>query len=186
MITLSNHFKIALSGLLALSLFLFWVYRKGENAIRASGLSNHLKLDDKETLHFSEKTHTLIVTTAKGTVKMYAKNPDVEIKKDGSVVVNRHLLGLETSPFIGYGYSDTTRLFLGDNFFHVSRFDLHGALGIPIYLPIGPPEVHRDVFFKPYIGVSYNFWSHLNIHTDVNPLTIYRKPEIGLYLSITL
>ena len=42
-----------------------------------------LPVNDKEEVSFNEKTHTITVQTTKGAVKEYAKNPTVEIRKDG-------------------------------------------------------------------------------------------------------
>lgn len=139
-----------------------------------------LPSNDKERITFNEKTHTLTIQTATKTVKEYARNPDIQIRKDGSVFLQRHLTGFEKEPFIGIGYSDTWRDYVGANVFHISRFDLIGAIGFA--------PSHQYVALKPYIGVGWNFWSHTSINLVVNPLSglSVKGVEIGGFVSVRL
>ena len=139
-----------------------------------------LPKQDKELISFNEKTHEITIQTAVKTIKEYAKNPVVEIRKDGSVDVSRHLAGFENGWFIGGGYADTGRLFLGDNVFHVGRFDLMGTIG-------WTPD-NRYSAVRAFAGVNYLVYSNTSIGIMFNPVTlaVNHKPELGVLVSVKL
>src|SRR6266850_8056830 len=131
----SNHFKhtlkiIALIGMILFGVFL-WFKHKLERAITSPSIPKHagLRPDEREIITFNEKTHRVSVITSSGTVKVYARNPTVRIKKDGRVTVDRHMFGFEARPYIGIGYSDTTRGLLGFQPFYWGAFDTSVAVG---------------------------------------------------------
>ena len=130
-----------------------------------------------EKVTYNEKTHTLTVVTPTKTVTEYAKNPDVQLRKGGDVVINRHLTGFEQDFFLGVGYSDCGRIFLGLNFFHFSRFDVNVSLG-------GVPD-DRRVLIKPYLGVGYNVYSNTSLNVAANPIAVaLSRPDIAVFVSI--
>jgi hypothetical protein len=180
---MSKHFKISCALILLGSLGLLYVYHRLAQRIKTvfPGLEKHtvavLPSNDKEEVSFNEKTHEVSVVTATKTIKEYAKNPVVEIRKDGSVVVDRHLIGFENEPFMGAGLIlDGPRFFLGDNMFHLSRFDVQTSVGIPFNNQVG--------FLRLYGGFGYNFWSHTSINVAVNPIAAAQKvPDVAIFLS---
>lgn len=179
---LSKHFKISCAVILAASLALVFVYRRIAQRVTTvfPGLTKPVAVlpkADKERIAINEKTHTLTVQTAKQTIVEYAKNPVVEIKKDGSVNVTRHLTGFENEPFIGFGYSDTGRIFIGDNLYHFGRFDGFGSIA---WTP-----VNSVVAFKAYIGVGYNFYHNTSANLAMDPgIAITRTPDIAGFVSV--
>ena len=182
---LSKHFKISLGIIALAAIVLFVGYRYVSQRIMRGGTTGTsparppfvLPKNDKETVSFNEKTHVLTVVTATKTIKEYAKSPEVEIRKDGSAVVSRHLTGFENEPFIGFGYSDTGRVFLGDNICHVARLDL--------LLSVSWTPVNRVIAFKPYAGIGYNFYHNTSVNLAVNPTMIITKvPDVAGFVSV--
>ena len=139
-----------------------------------------LPVNDKERIVFNETHHEVTIQTQKSVVKEYAKNPVVTISKTGSVVVTRHLAGFEIEPFLGGGYADTGRLFVGANCFHLSRFDLIGA--------VGWTADNRYSSLQPFVGLGYNFWNNTSINGVINPLSVTgtKGLEIGVMISVRL
>ena len=178
----TKQFKISVGLLAFLSLLLFGLYKYVAMRL-AKNDSQHsvavLPNKDKEKISFNEKTHTLTIQTATKTTTEYARNPVVELRKDGSVSVSRHLAGFESEPFLGIGYADTGRIFVGDNVFHFSRFDLMGAVGWT------PNNQYPAV--KAFAGVSYAVYSNTSVGVCVNLDSIITKNvSIGGFVSVRL
>lgn len=180
---MSTHFKrslgaIALGAVILAGLFL-WLKHRVERIIHIPSIPSHtgLAADERELVTFNEKTHRVIVETSSGTVKMYARNPTVRIKKDGRVTVDRHLFGFEARPFIGVGYSDTTRALFGWEPFYWGAFDASVSVGLSLD--------RQYVFAKPYIAVGYNCWGNLSVNAGVNPTGI-KQLDFILFMSVKL
>lgn len=179
---LSEHFKhsLKLLGLAIVVLIGGWLWLQHRIRAFVSSYKSPTVLANnvKERISFNEKTHTLIVETPKKTIKEYAHNPEVLIMKDDTVVIKRHLIGFENQFFVGVGYADCGRVFVGDNFFHFSRFDLSGSVGIA-------PDTTKTVL-QPFVAIGYNFYSNTSINLGLNPLHIglYGLPEVGGFVSI--
>lgn len=169
-------------GILAAILLLEKCARRDSPSVRLGGSKSIavsvLPVNDKEEVSFNEKTHTLTVQTEKSTVKEYAKNPTVEIRKDGSVAITRHLAGLESVPFLGAGITfEGPRLFLGDSFFHIGRLDLNVSIGVPFS--------SQTAFIRPYVGLGYEVYDNTNLNLVVNPLgAAQSKPDLALFVSL--
>jgi hypothetical protein len=143
------------------------------------GVAAVLPSIDKERISFNEKTHTLTIQTQTKTIKEYANNPDIQIRKDNTIQINRHHAGFENSLFLGAGYSDTGRILLGDNFFHFSRFDIMGAVG-------WTPD-SRYSAFKVYTGVSYLAYSSTAVGLGVDPVSLVTgKPLLIGFVLVRL
>lgn len=179
----STHFKWSLRMIALVVTLLFgaflWLKHKAEHIIQFPSTSSRsgLAKDERELITFNEKTHRVIVETSSGTVKMYARNPTVRVKKNGQVTIDRHLFGFESRPFIGIGYSDTTRALLGFEPFYVGAFDASLSLGISLD--------KTYVFAKPYVAVGYNCWDNLSVNAGVNPAGI-KQLDVVLFLSVKL
>lgn len=182
--TLSDHFKHSLKAigaalLVGVGTFLY-LKHKVERVVALFPNIPHrsgLRSDERELVTFNEKTHRVIVETSSGTVKMYARNPTVRIKKDGRVTVDRHMFGFEARPFIGVGYADTTRALLGFEPFYAGAFDASASLGVALD--------RQYVLAKPYIAIGYNCWSNLSVNAGVNPTGI-KQLDIILFMSVKL
>jgi hypothetical protein len=176
---MSRHFKISLILTLIGSLGLLYLYHFMASNIEARfpSKSKPLPTQDKEIVSYNQKTHILTVQTATKTIKEYAKNPEVEIGKNGSVKVDRHLAGFENEPFMGAGLMlGGPRFFLGDNVFHLSRFDVQASVGIPFS--------KQTSFIRLYGGFGYNFYSNTSINVSVNPIAAaQRVPDLAVFLS---
>ena len=179
---LSNHFKHSLKVLGGVILVLlgsyFWLKHHIIKAYEASHPVITLPKNVKERVSFNEKTHIVTVITSKGTIRQYARNPQVDITTFDTVLINRHLTGFETQWFMGIGYADCTRVFLGMNFFHLGRFDLNGSIA-------GVPD-DTKVFLKSYAGIGYNFYSNTSINVAINPINVILRdrPDIAGFVSI--
>lgn len=139
-----------------------------------------LPSNDRERITFNEKTHILTVQTQTKTITEYAKNPIIELRKDGSVGVSRHLMGFEIDPWLGGGYADTGRLFIGANVFHFSRFDISGSLS-------WTPD-NRYVAVQPFLALGYNVYSNSDIAFVANPLSLtsIKGLEFGIAIFVRL
>jgi hypothetical protein len=165
-----------------------WLFGRCQRPLRSGGTSTSgpnktvtavLPSNVKERIAFNEKTHTLTVQTATKTTTEYARNPDIQILKNGEVKVDRHLSGFENEPFLGGGYADTGRLFLGDNVFHFGRLDLMGAVG-------WTPD-NRYSAIKAYAGINYLVYSNTSVGLGLNPITLAeQKIEIAGFISVRL
>lgn len=180
---MSKHFKqsLALTGLLAIILAgaFLWLKRKVERVIHIPSIPQEtgLAADEAAIVRFNEKTHRVTITTSSGTVKMYARNPTIRVKNDGRVVVNRHIFGFQARPFIGIGYSDTTRALIGFEPVYWGAFDASISAGISLD--------NEYVFAKPYVAVGYNCWGNLSVNGGVNPAGI-KQLDVILFMSVKL
>lgn len=181
---MTKHFKISCATVLIMSLGLWFIYYRLAQQIKDSvpGLahtSSVLPQNVKERIVYDEKTHMLTVQTKESSVKEYAKTPVVEITKNGEIKVIRHVAGFENEPFLGGGYADAGRIFIGTNYFHFSRFDLIGAIG-------WTPDVRYSAV-QPFVGIGYNLYHNTSLNVSVNPISLaQQKVEIAGFVSIRL
>src|ERR1700674_638343 len=179
-INLSNHFKLSLTLLFIVALALFGGYEWLKHRLSGytiPGLIPRaavvLPKNDKELVTYNDKTHKLTIVTSEKTIVEYAKNPTIELRKNGDVLVSRHLLGFELDPFMGFGYASRPAVFIGANVFHFSRFDIHGEIGFD--------KSHIGM----YAGVGYNFWSNTSLNVSINPIgVVAARPDIALFVSL--
>ena len=179
----TKQFKISVGLLAFLSLLLFGLYKYVAMRLAKSDSTHSVAVlpnKDKERITFNEKTHVLMVQTSKGTIKEYAKNPDIQIQKDETVKINRHLSGFENNLFIGAGYGDTGRILLGDNLVHFGRIDLGGAIA-------WSPDANV-VAFKPVLTLGYNVWDNVSVGVGVNALSGLQTKGVDMigFVSIKL
>jgi hypothetical protein len=180
---MSNHFKISCAAILIGTVALLFVYHYLSQHVEQliPGLrpraATVLPLKDKELVSYNEKTHTLTVQTPNKTVTEYAKNPIVELRKNGDVVIGRHLAGFENEWFMGVGLVlSGPRFFVGDNLLHLSRFDVQASVGVPFEKQTG--------FIRLYAGLGWNFYSNTSLNLSVNPLAAAQAiPDVALFLS---
>jgi hypothetical protein len=178
----SDHFKHSLKVLGAIVVLLvggyLWLRHKIHNVIVPPQIK--LPLNDKEVIAYNENRHTISITTAKGTVQEYSRNPKVEIRKDGTVKVDSNSWGPELRPFLGVGYSDTGRVYTGCNLFYVHQFDAAASFG-------WTADSNKSAF-QPMLSIGWNFWSNSSLNAGVNPIpfVLQRKPELAVFLSVKL
>lgn len=184
---MSTQFKytLALSGLIAIVLLsvFFWLKRKVDSVITPPHIQipskSRLLPDDRQLIEFNEKTHRISVTDSSGTVKMYARNPAIHIKKDGRTTIDRHLFGFQSRLTAGVGYSDTIRGFIGYSPVYWRAFEASAAAGFTL------DETHT--FVKPYANVGYNFYGNLLINGGINPVSLFKKEiDYVAFLSVKL
>jgi hypothetical protein len=176
---MTKHFKLSLAFLLAAALAVFGGFEWVKHRLMGDLPGIHsrppvvLPKNDKEVISFNERRHIVSVTTAKGTIREYAKNPTIEIRKDGTVKIDRHLVGFEIEPFMGFGYASRPVVFLGADVFHFSHLELNGSIGF------------TSNSLAIYTGVGYNFWGNTSLNVSVNPIGIIAsKPDIALFVSV--
>lgn len=180
---MTSHFKRSLGVIGVVCVLLagvfLWLKHKTDTIVKLPSLPVHtgLRPDERELISFNEKTHRVTITTSSNTVKMYARNPTIRVKNDGKITVDRHLIGFEARPFIGVGYSDTTRALLGFAPFYWGAFDASVAVGVSLD--------KQYVFAKPYAAVGYNCWSNLSINAGVNPAAV-QQLDVILFMSVKL
>lgn len=182
MIQLSDHFKRSVKLLTLLGTLLVGVYFWLRHVIHEVGLPPNVILpkNDSELIKYNENRHIITVTTAKGTIQAYSRNPSVEIRKDGTVKVDDHQWGFEDRPYLGIGYSDVLRAYIGVNGVYLRRFDAGAAFGLA-------SSSTKD-FAQPVLTIGYNFWSHTSVMIGLNPVPLIfnQKPQYALLLTVTL
>jgi hypothetical protein len=178
---MSAHFKRSLAAIAAIIVLLLGAYLYLKHRIHDVLNPPHIALpaNDKELITYDENRHRIIVVTPKGTTTSYGRDPSVEIRNDGTVKVNSHAYGFEMRPFLGLGYQDTGRAYLGLDLFYLHSFDGYAAVGF---------GNTSHAFAKPVIGMAWNFYSNTSIAVGVNPINIilYQKPEVSVMLSTKL
>ena len=162
------RFKIILASLLGVVLLMLFKTHGCSHKIPKVALSSK----DREEISYNSKSHQLTITTAKGTTQEYSRNPDIHIQKNGNVVVQRHVWGLEHDFVAGFGYSDTGRVVVGCNLFYFYKLDL-----VPMLAFV--PNSNGRSFIKPYIATSYNVYSNTSLFVGTNPFNIQGLDFIG-------
>lgn len=182
---MSNHFKHSLKviGLTVVALLgvFFWLKHGIERIIHLPVIPGHTGLasDERELVSFNEKTHRVTVITSSAAIKMYARNPTVRIKKDGRVVVDRHMFGFQNRYALGVGYSDVTRGTLSYNPLYWGPFEASVSAGFSLD--------KNYAFVKPYVGLGYNFYGNLLINGGVNPVSLFGKEvDYIAFLSVKI
>ncbi len=179
---MSDHFRHSLKAIAAVIVLLiaafFWLKHKIHDVIVPPQIL--LPVKDKAIITYNENRHEITVTTPTGTDIRYGRNPTVEVQKDGTVKVNAHSWGVEVRPFLGLGYSDTGRAYVGCQFFYFRQFDASASFGWT--------ADNRHAAFQPMVAIGWNFWSNSSLNLGINPLTIagLSKPEPALFLSVRL
>lgn len=178
---MTKHFKCSLILLLIAAVSLIGGYQWLKQRLNGGLLGTAFKVPppvvlpkaDKELVSYNDKTHRLTIVTADKTIIEYAKNPTVEIRKNGDVVVARHLLGFETESFLGLGYASRPTVFVGADIFHFSRLDIHGEIGFD------------TSSIRPYIGIGYNVWSNTSLNVSLNPFNLVAvKPDVAVFVAL--
>jgi hypothetical protein len=179
---MSDHFKHSLKVLAAIVVLLvasyLWLKHRIHDIITPPQVT--LPKNDKEIVTYDENRHIISVTTSKGTVRKYSRNPEVEIRKDGTVKVDTHLWGTELRPFLGLGYSDTGRAYVGCNILYIRQFDFGASFG-------WTSDANKAAF-QPMLSIGWNFWSNTSLNAGMNPVPyiLQRKPEIAVFLSVRI
>jgi hypothetical protein len=180
--TFSDHFKHSLKILGVMCVLLLgsylWLKHKIHNIFVPPQVV--LPRNDKEIVKYNENTHTITVTTAKGTTTQYSRNPNVEIRKDGTVKVDTYLWGTELRPILGVGYSDTGRAYTGYQLLYIRQFDFGPA--------IGWTADNRKAMFQPIVFGGWNFYSNTSLSVGMNPLTyiLQQPPIVAVFLNVRL
>lgn len=179
---MTDRFKssLRLLGVIAAILLgvYFWLTHRLSGTVGSSIPQVVLPKGIKEQVTYDDKTHKVGVTTDKGTTYTYGRDPTMQLKDDGTLLINAHTWGLERRFFGGLGYCDGTRGYIGVQFFYWHQFDLSGAVGITID--------KRKNAFQLVVGPSWNLYSNTSLHLAVNPvpMIISQPPEVGAYVSI--
>jgi hypothetical protein len=181
-IMFSTHFKNSIKALVVLAALLLAAYLYLKHRIHDVMVPPQLSLpkNDKETIVYNENRHEIGITTSSGTTWQYSRNPEVEVRKDGTIKVDTHMWGTELRPFLGIGYSDTGRVYVGIYLFYFRQFDAGASFGWT--------ADNRKNAFQPMLSLSYNVWSNTSINIGMNPVPIVlqTKPEIAGFISVRL
>lgn len=179
---MTDRFKhsLKLLGLIAAILLgvYFWLTHRLSGSAATPGPQVVLPKGIKEQVTYNDNTHKIGVTTGKGTTYTYGRDPTIEVKDDGTLLVNAHTWGLERRFFGGLGYCDGPRGYIGVQFFYWRQFDLSGAVGITT-----DSGKHA---FQLVVGPSWNLYSNTSLHLAVNPVPMVtsQPPDVGAFVSI--
>jgi hypothetical protein len=164
--TLSSHFKHCVTAICTAIVFLAagWLGLRHIVADQPQGVI--LRPQDRERIAYNSTSHILTVTTDKGTTRSYTRNPDILIEKNGTVIIKKHIVGFERSPFMAIGASfDGLSIkkngYLGLNLVELWRFDL------------GPAVAIGEIGVRPLAQAQYNFYSNTSIMVGWFPGTYH-------------
>lgn len=117
-----------------------------------------------------DQKEKIIVDPEKHTITVIKKNPDgsttenktylpdhptsITEDKNGKLTVESRKFGTEHRPYIGAGYSDAPRLYLGMDWFYYKKLDLGTGVGFNM-------EHLKDVRLEA--NVSYNIWNNTSL-----------------------
>src|SRR5260221_3578106 len=103
-------------------------------------------------IQYDNRRHELITIDSSGNArKQFAKSPIIDINKDGSVSISRHLWGIEHEPYIGLGYGSDIRICLGVDVVYVNRLNLGFGL------------TSNSKNLRLYTALNYNIWSNTGL-----------------------
>ncbi len=171
---MSSHFKISLALISVASMLLMAAGAWMANRLDRRGgafqpiRSLALSAKDREEVLYNSTSHILTIVTSSGTVREYTRNPDIHYQKDGKVIVNRKLFGLEVSPYLGVGYSSRANAYVGVNLLDAWRFDAGVALAL-------------GGSTRPLLSLGYNVWSNTSINVG---LDLNKVPHILLTVGL--
>jgi len=154
----SSHFTHSLAALCTAIILFIAGWLGLRHILEGQPQTVTLRPQDKERVSYNSVSHILTVTTAKETTKSYARGFEIVIEKSGEVIVKKHIIGFERSPFMAIGTSfDGISLkkngYVGFNFVELWRFDLGPALAL------------GEVGVRPLVQVQYNVISNTSIMT---------------------
>jgi len=179
---MTEHFKRSLKALTVLAALLVGDYLWFRHSIHDIIVPPQITLprNDKELISYNENRHIITVTTTKGITRQYSRDPSVEVRSDGTIKVNDHAWGTEFRPFLGVGYSDTGRAYIGTNLLYFRQFDFGASFGWT--------ADNRHSAFQPMLSLGWNFWSNTSLDVGVNPaaFVLSHKTEIAVFLSIKI
>lgn len=129
-------------------------------------------------IKFDESRHTIAVTTNKGTKTAFARKPEVRINEDKTVTVFTHSYGIIRKPFLGVGFSNTIRGYVGVSLLYWKRFDGSISLGIT--------SDRRFNAVEPTISIGYLVYSNTSVNLGVVPLSYLpgQQPEVAAFVSL--
>jgi hypothetical protein len=164
--TFSSHFKHCMTAICTSIAFLVAGWFGLRHIVAGQPQDVILRPQDKERVSYNSVSHTLTVTTHKGTTRSYTRNPDILIEENGTVIIKKHLVGFELAPFMAIGASfDGLSLkkngYLGLNLVELWRFDL------------GPAFAIGQIGIRPLAQVQYNFYSNTSIMAGWFPGTYH-------------
>lgn len=180
----STHFKVSLSWLAGIALLLFALFarlshRLGYDSSLVAQAPLPHNIEARVT--YNPKSHVVTTQTKTGVTTQYTPGNapiKIDVNTDGSVKVYRDLYGFSVVPFIGVGYSDTTRIYLGADFAYIYKFGAFGAFGFPT-------NNHSEIL-QPLLGLSYNIYSNTSINFGLNPVNVFtgQTPQLAGFVSV--
>jgi len=143
---------LILSGLFVLALIGYDYFRRKQLVQDKNVLSTVLPSNDSEKIAIDPSGHKLLIITKSGTVTKFLPNrpSEIEVRKDGSVVVTASQIGVEHGLFGGGGFqSGNVRVAVGLDLLYLRKWDAGVFVSDEI----------KDLT-KPRIGVilSYTVW----------------------------
>lgn len=169
---MSQHFKRTLIGIGALVILLLgvgaWLEHKiaGFNGKLPSNPATVLGKNDRAIVSYNSNSHILTTTTDKGTQKTYTRNPEIIVRKNGSVTVKKNAYAFEVAPFVGIGYSRQFNTYVGVNLLNVWRVDGGLALAYSPAHTTGLVIVGVNVWRNTNVSLGYDIQK--NVHALVS------------------
>lgn len=126
-----------------------------------------LPSNDVEQIRVDPSTHKLIVVTLRGTqtVTLPDRVSTIDVRKDGTVKVTAPQMGFETHPFVGLGYGQGTRLYLGADLGYYKKADMGVGVGTPNLLDRSNQKFND---FRVGAFASYTVYSNTRVTMGVD------------------
>lgn len=162
--------------LVPLLLFGLWaLYSRKPGTIPSGSV---LPKDVVAVVKFDESKHSLAVTTKEGTKVTYARKPEVRFNQNGTVTTYTNAFGTLRKPFLGIGFSNTIRGYVGLSLLYWTRFDLNVSVGIT--------SDRRFNALEPTIGIGYLVYSNTSVNIGIVPLSYLpgQIPEVAGFVSL--
>jgi hypothetical protein len=139
-----------------------------------------LLANDAEQIRVDPSTHRITITTPAGarTLTLPDRSTTIDVRKGGQVNVTSPQLGLEARPFVGLGYGQGVRVYLGADLLYWKVLDL----GLGVALPSMTDKSgwnFNDV--RGFVGVSYNIWSNSRIGVGID-----QQKAVHVVLSVRI
>ena len=132
-----------------------WILKYNKK-VDSNTTSNVLPPDAKQKIIFNPINNTLEVIKPGSDKKTFLPDRPVSIieDKNGNLVIDARTWGFQKRPYVGFGYSNTFRVYGGLDWFYWNRFDVGTGLNMD--------TTHlKDTALD--LNLSYNFYSHTSI-----------------------
>lgn len=108
---------------------------------------------------------SILTPTGRTTFTLPDRPSVIDVRRNGTVKVTSPQLGLETRPWIGAGYGQGARLYVGADLAYYKHADIGFGLGTPNLLDKSSQNFND---FRVCVFCSYNFYSNTRVSLGID------------------